>query len=217
MINNYIKNQDLLDLAFTHRSWLNEHSDVKQSNERLEFLGDAVLEFIVSGFLFNRYPNQEEGFLTALRAKLVNTENLARVGGVLDLGQFLKLSKGEEETGGRTNESLLANTVEAVIGAIYLDSGIEEAQKFVESHILIYTDEFEVKPLKDYKSRLQEAVQARGMNAPKYIVVSETGLDHNKTFEIQVVVDNIKYETGKGKSKALAAQDAARKSLDHLQ
>jgi len=217
MINKYIKDEGLRDLAFTHRSWLNENSQVKYSNERLEFLGDAVLEFVVSSFLYDKYPHQEEGFLTALRSRLVNTQNLARVGGDLNLGRYLKLSKGEEESGGRNNESLLANTVEAVIGAIYLGSGVEKAKEFINEFVLIYTSEYEDKPLKDYKSRLQEAVQAKGMSAPKYQVVSESGLDHNKTFVIQVVIDGKKFDTGSGKSKSLAAQDAAQKTLESLQ
>ncbi|MFC1649726.1 ribonuclease III [Patescibacteria group bacterium] len=217
MISKYIKNKDLLLLAFTHRSWLNENEKATKSNERLEFLGDAVLEFVVSSFLYEKYPDKEEGFLTALRARLVNTASLAQVGKDLDLGDNLRLSKGEEETGGRTNDSLLANTVEAIIGAIYIENGVKAAEKFINLYILKYVSEFESKPLKDFKSRLQEAVQAKGMSAPKYVVVSEKGLDHDKTFSVQVVIDGNGYEVGVGKSKSLAAQAAAENTFNKFQ
>src|SRR5688572_1645344 len=122
------KDPALFDLALTHRSWVNEHKGIRTSNERLEFLGDAVLEFIVSKELYSQFKDQEEGYLTALRANIVNTVSLAEVAKKLDLGSILCVSKGEEESGGRTNTSLLADTVEAIIGAIYIDRGIDEAE-----------------------------------------------------------------------------------------
>src|SRR3990167_4821655 len=138
------KNKELLDLALTHRSWVNEHRGVRESNERLEFLGDAVLEFVVSKELFEKYPDEEEGYLTALRANLVNTVSLAEIAQKLRLGELLYLSKGEEESGGRTNTSLLADTVEAIIGAIFIDRGIEEAEKFIRESLLTETENREI-------------------------------------------------------------------------
>src|SRR6266576_3184980 len=126
------KNKDLLDLALTHRSWVNEHKGIRNSNERLEFLGDAILEFVVSKELYKDFPDKEEGYLTALRANLVNTISLAGVAEKLDLGSLIFLSKGEEDGGGRKNTSLLADTVEAIIGAMFIDKGIEEAEKFIK-------------------------------------------------------------------------------------
>src|SRR3989344_6116818 len=131
------KNKDLFDLALTHRSWVNEHKGIRTSNERLEFLGDAVLEFVVSKELYAKFPDQEEGYLTALRANIVNTVSLAEIAKKLDLGSILFVSKGEEESGGRTNTSLLADTVEAIIGAIYIDRGILDAEKFITENLLV--------------------------------------------------------------------------------
>lgn len=205
--------KNLLEIALTHRSYVNEHPENKITNERLEFLGDAVLEFIVSEDLFNKFKDKEEGYLTALRANLVNTVNLASVAKELKLGEHLKLSKGEEETGGRTNPSLLADTLEAIIGAIFLDSGIQNAKEFIQQNILIKTDTFTLKPLKDFKSRLQEIVQAKSLPAPKYSVVEEDGPDHNKTFTVSVLVDNKSQAKGTGKSKAEAEQKAAESAL----
>lgn len=207
------QNKDLLDHALTHRSWVNEHSKVRTSNERLEFLGDAILEFVVSKELFNRFPDKEEGYLTALRANLVNTVNLSKIAQKLDLGEKLYLSKGEEETGGRTNTSILADTVEAVIGALFLDGGVEEAQKFIYEHLLSDIDQKLAEPLKDAKSRLQEYVQSMGFMAPKYEVAGEEGPDHNKIFTIEVLVNGERWGVGNGKNKSEAAQSAANSAL----
>ena len=132
---------DKFKKAFIHKSWLNEHPEEKESNERLEFLGDAVLEFIVSFHIFKKFPTQDEGYLTSLRANLVSTQALSAVAQKLELGEKLLLSKGEEESGGRGNKSLLANTLEALIGAIYLDQGLEETTKFIEEHIFSTIEE----------------------------------------------------------------------------
>ena len=210
------KDPSLLTLALTHKSWVNEHKGKRESNERLEFLGDAILEFIVSREIFNQFPKKEEGYLTALRAKLVNTVNLAIVAQKLDLGESLYLSKGEEEGGGRENHSLLANTVEAIIGALFLDQGIEKAYEFVKINFLSDLSKIVAKPLKDAKSRLQELVQARGLPAPKYEVIKESGPDHAKKFTIELVVNGKTWGKGRGGNKAEAAQDAARKALDTL-
>ena len=207
---------NLLKLALTHRSWVNEHSKERSSNERLEFLGDAILEFIVSKELYNRFPDKEEGYLTALRANLVNTVNLAQIAKNLNLGEDLFLSKGEEETGGRLNPSIMADTVEAVIGALFIDGGTEKAEEFIFEYLLSEIDKKLAEPLKDPKSRLQEYVQSKGMLAPKYDVIDEEGPDHNKLFTIEVVVEGVRWGLGTGKNKSEAAQNAAAKALEKI-
>jgi len=207
------KNKKILEQALTHRSWVNEHPGKRETNERLEFLGDAILEFIISEHLYQNFPQQKEGYLTALRANLVNTKNLSTVAQKLAVGKVLHLSKGEEETGGRTNPSLLADTLEAIIGALYLDQGLAATKKFIEKNLLSTLKEKLRKPLKDAKSRLQEDVQARKIPAPKYVVISETGPDHAKEFVVEVLINGKSWGRGKGKSKAEAEQQAARKAL----
>jgi ribonuclease III len=211
------KDKTFLDHALTHRSWVNEHSHQRESNERLEFLGDAILEYIVSKELFSKFTDKEEGYLTALRANLVNTVNLAKVAQKLNLGEKLFLSKGEEDTGGRTNQSILADTVEAIIGAIFMDSGIEKAEEFITLHLLSDLDDIVSKPLKDAKSRLQELVQAKGFEAPKYHVIGEEGPDHNKIFTIEVQIGGKPWATGNGKNKSEAAQNAASEALERYE
>jgi len=212
------KNQDLLINALTHRSALNEQlSTSPESNERLEFLGDAVLELATTKFLFAAMPNEQEGMLTAYRSALVKTTTLAEVALELGLGEKLFMSKGEEASGGRQNIGLLANTVEAVLGALYLDQGFEEAYKLVETYILPRLDEIKEKKLyKDAKSQLQELVQSKGFPAPEYIVIDESGPDHDREFTIKVLVDGLEAGRGKGKSKQLAQQSAAQFVLDHI-
>lgn len=207
-------NKDLLTLALTHKSWVNENPGIRESNERLEFLGDAILEFIVSKEIYAQFPDKEEGYLTVLRANLVNTVSLAKLAQKLELGTELFLSKGEIETGGRTNTSLLANTVEAIIGALFLDGGIDKAEKFIADHLLSTIDETLALPLKDAKSRLQEIVQAQGLPAPRYEVIEENGPDHHKEFTIQVLIDGKPIAQGTGKNKAEAAQQAAERGLE---
>jgi ribonuclease-3 len=207
------RNKSLLDLALTHRSWVNEHKGVRNSNERLEFLGDAVLEFVVSKELFKKYPDKEEGYLTALRANLVNTVSLAEVAKRLDLGSMLHLSKGEEDSGGRTNPSLLADTVEAIIGAIFIDRGIEDSEKFINENLLVETEKRAAEPLKDPKSLLQERVQSESLPTPRYQVASETGPDHDKKFVVEVMVSGDVWGKGEGKSKSTAEQEAAKDAL----
>lgn len=210
------KNQDILTQALTHKSWVNEHKNQTQSNERLEFLGDAVLEFIVSDKLYETFPDKEEGFLTALRANLVNTQNLANLAKKLNVGKEIFLSKGEEESGGRTNPSLLADTVEAIIGALFLDQGIKPVFEFIEKYILTEIPEKISKPLKDSKSRLQEYIQAQKLPTPRYRVIEESGPDHSKKFLIEVSVEGKKLGVGEGKSKNSAEQKAAENALSSL-
>lgn len=206
----------LIEQALTHRSWVNENKNLRGTNERLEFLGDAILEYVVSDFLYKKFTDKDEGFLTALRANVVNTINLARVGRKLKIGEALSLSRGEEETGGRTNTSLLADTIEAIIGAIFIDSGIDQAKKFIEKNILNEIDNIVKKPLKDAKSTLQEKIQSDGYLTPKYQIKKETGPDHNKKFVVEVSVNGKVLSQGEGKSKAIAEQEAAKKALTSL-
>lgn len=212
------KNEQLLKTALTHRSALNEHRREKvESNERLEYLGDAVLELITTEFLYHRLPGTPEGKLTAIRSALVKTTTLSEVGRELGLGQMLYLSKGEEISGGRENDTLLADTVEAVLGALFLDQGLDVVQKFVHEAILTRFDEVMKKKLyRDPKSSLQEEVQAYGFEAPIYKVVAESGPDHDKSFSVAVFVAGQKVGLGDGKSKQLAQQAAALQALHEV-
>jgi ribonuclease-3 len=179
----------------------------------LEFLGDAILEFVISKTLYLGFPDREEGYLTALRANLVNTENLASLARKLEVGKYLFLSKGEEEGGGRENPSLLADTVEAIIGALFLDQGLETVEKFIKVNLVSEIPEKVTRPLKDAKSRLQEYVQSEGLPTPKYQVTGESGPDHLKQFSVEVVVDGKILGKGAGKSKSEAEQKAAENAL----
>lgn len=210
------QNNNLLKQALTHRSWVNENDKSRGTNERLEFLGDAILEFVVSLSIYNKFKDKEEGYLTALRSNLVNTKNLNLVAQKLGLGQEIFLSKGEEDGGGRNNPSLLADTVEAIIGAIYLDGGIEKVKEFINQNILVDVEKMASLPLKDPKSLLQEKVQAKNLQAPKYQVISEEGPDHNKQFTIEVIINKNTKAVGVGKSKSEAEQDAASNALQNM-
>jgi len=206
--------KNLLAQALTHKSWVNEHPGERESNERLEFLGDAILEFVISKDLYVRFPSKEEGYLTALRANLVNTQNLASLAIKLGVGESLFLSKGEEDGGGRKNTSLLADTVEAIIGALYLDGGVSMVQTFIKENLITEIPEKVKEPLKDPKSRLQEYVQAKGKAAPKYRVLEESGPDHEKRFIVEVFIESESWGKGEGKSKNQAEQAAAEKALE---
>ncbi len=208
------KNAKLFEQALTHKSWLNENNRKRESNERLEFLGDAVLEYIISKELYNLFPDKSEGYLTALRANIVNTKNLHQIAMKLNVGKGLYLSKGEEEGGGRSNPSLLADTVEAIIGAIYIDRGLTATDKFIKKYLLSDLSEKLSQPLKDAKSALQEKVQAKGLPAPVYTVISESGPDHAKSFDVAVMIKEKIIARGKGKSKGEAEQNAAENAQD---
>ena len=215
MIDYKFKDEKLFNQALTHKSWANENPGQRGSNERLEFLGDAVLELVVTDYLFKNLPDKEEGYLTNLRANIVNTVNLAELARKIDLGKNIFLSRGETKTGAK-NDSLLADTVEAVIGAIYIDAGISAAKKFILENLLSDLPGKISKPLKDPKSRLQEAIQAEGKPIPKYKVVNITGPDHDRKFEIKVYVEGKVYGEGTGRSKGEAEQAAAQVALDKL-
>jgi ribonuclease III len=209
------ENGDLIKTACTHRSYLNEHrSTVKEHNERLEFLGDAVLELVVTDFLYLTYPDKPEGELTSWRAALVKTESLAELADQLKLGQFLLMSRGEAKSGGRTRMALLANLVEAIIGAIYLDRGYEVAAKFIDKNINSKLDNILKQGLHiDAKSHFQEVAQEKEGVTPHYEVIGEEGPDHDKIFEMSVFLNKKIWGTGKGNSKQTAQQAAAEDAL----
>lgn len=211
------KNKDLLKNAFVHRSYLNEHKDYKgSSNERLEFLGDAVLSIVVSDHLFTELPDVQEGQLTQYRASLVRTETLADVARKLELGTYLYLSRGEEDSKGRSNNSILANTYEALIGAIYLDLGLETASKVIGSTILENWKLLIETAVVDNKSKLQEVLQKIYHKSPTYGLISSWGPDHNRDFEMGVYLDNEILGKGTGKNKQESAQNAAKNALLNL-
>jgi ribonuclease III len=211
------KNEKLLRLAFIHRSYLNESKSEPESNERLEFLGDSIISFVISEHLYKTYSNFDEGILTNLRSLVVNTKSLAKVGKSLGFGEKLLLSRGEEESGGRNNDSLLANTFEAFTGALFIDQGIIPVKKFL-SEVLIptITQHVENKVFKDPKSLLQERVQAKKQNSPVYKVLNEEGPAHAKKFTIGVYVENELLGQGSGRSKQAAEEIAAGVALEKM-
>lgn len=212
-----INDKSLLQKAFTHKSYLNE-SEALESNERLEFLGDAVLELIVSEHIFKIFKDKPEGELTALRSALVKTTTLAEVSLDLNFGDLLLISKGEEGTGGRKNQSLLADTFEAVVGAIYIDSGYDAASNFIHEHLIsVWLDKIIDNSLyKDFKTTLQEKVQAEGKGTPSYKLIRQEGPDHQKIFTLGVIVDNKQLGIGVGSNKQEAEQNAAKQALSKL-
>ena len=201
----------LLSRALTHRSFINETANSSlEDNERLEFLGDAVLDFIVGDYLYHRLPEADEGELTALRAALVRTETLADFAQQLDLGGVLRLGQGEAENGGRTRRPILCATFEAVVGAIYLDQGLSALEPLLESLIPNRLDQILADSLhKDNKSEFQIWAQAHFNITPRYQVVDTSGPDHNKQFTVQVMVGEKVWGQGTGSSKQTAAQQAA--------
>lgn len=209
------KDPSLLETALTHRSALNEkQSRATESNERLEFLGDAVLELATTRFLYSKFVSESEGILTSYRSALVKTTSLAGVATELGLGKELKMSKGEEATGGRENPGLLADTFEAVLGALYLDQGFEKAESFLHDTLFVHLDQILAdRSYKDAKSELQEKVQALGFSTPDYEVINEVGPDHDKTFTITVSVGKKVVGQGVGRSKQQAQQAAAESAL----
>src|SRR3989338_4523733 len=209
------KNGNLLEQAFTHRSYLNENrAPGREHNERLEFLGDAVLELVVTEFLYGKYPDKPEGDLTSYRAALVNTVSISDAATKLGMNEYLLLSRGEARDTGRARAIILANAFEALIGALYLDDGYEEAKKFIAAQLFHKTDEVVEKGLwQDAKSRFQEIAQEKEGNTTSYDVVSQTGPDHDKRFVVGVYLGTDKIATGEGRSKQEAEQVAAQKAL----
>ena len=206
---------ELLRQAFTHRSYLNEHrGEVTGHNERLEFLGDAVLELISTHFLYDKYPDKPEGELTAYRAALVNAVTCAEIAHEIGMNDFLLLSRGEAKDTGRARNILLANAFEALVGAIYLDQGYDAAKQFITKHLFPKIDAIVSEKLwQDAKSALQERAQETEGVTPSYAVVRETGPDHDKHFIVGVYIKDAVVAEGSGKSKQEAEQSAAREAL----
>ncbi len=212
------KNIDLLREALTHKSFVNENPELNlNDNERLEFLGDAVLDLVISTYLIKNFPHFQEGELSRSKSIVVSESSLAKIAAGLDLGQYLFLGRGEEQTGGRKKESLLANALEAIIAAIYLDGGLEAADDLIRmtfaGDIMIIAHEG---ISLDYKTDLQEYCQARGLHLPVYKVKKESGPDHRKTFEIELLIDGKVLGIGSGRSKKEAEQKAAEEALKNL-
>ena len=207
-------NIDLLVTALTHRSYVNEHRDrVKEHNERLEFLGDAVLELVSSDFLYRNY-DEPEGIMTALRAALVRTESIGDAGKELGYEPLVRLSHGEKNGSERAHDVILADCFEAVIGAIYLDQGYEAAKNFIDKHILVKIDEIlEEGSWRDPKSYVQELAQKFDSETPVYRTLKEEGPDHDKTFTVGIYVGNQLIGTGMGHSKQEAQTEAAREGV----
>lgn len=210
-------NPTLVRQAFLHRSYLNEVKLDLQSNERLEFLGDSVLSLIISTHLYDLRGQDTEGELTNLRAHIVKTKSLAEAAKKLDLGSYLSLSKGEEISGGRTNPQLLANTYEALLGAIFMDQGLDAAKMIVNTTLLnLFEKELRMGPPKDSKSSLQEIVQQKFKESPHYRITSTKGPDHAKQFIVAVYVKGKEYGSGSGNSKQVAEEEAAKLALQRL-
>lgn len=210
------KDKDLLKQAFTHRSYINEHRNSKlDHNERLEFLGDAVLELVITSYLFTKYPNKPEGDLTAFRSALVNTQVLSEIGFELNFNNYLLLSKGESKDTGRARQYIMADTCEAIIGAIYLDQGYDVATKFIESYIIPkLKNVIKEGSWIDSKSLFQEKAQEHFGVTPSYETINEEGPDHDKHFTVGVFLKEEKIAEGKGKSKQEAEQVAAKNGLE---
>lgn len=210
------KDKALLRQAFTHRSYINENKNTKlEHNERLEFLGDAVLELVVTDFLYKAYPGKPEGELTTYRSALVNAITLAEVASNLTMNDYLLLSKGESKDTGRARQYILANTFEAVIGALYLDQGYDSAKLFIERNIFIFADKMIARGnLVDAKSLFQEKAQEKAGLTPSYKLVRESGPDHDKSFIVGVCIGKDQIATGEGKSKQEAEQNAALRALE---
>lgn len=207
----------LLNRALTHRSYLNEHPEALEDNERLEFLGDAVLDFVVGAWLYNRFPEMAEGELTRMRSALVYTDQLANFARKINLGMAMRLGRGEVSAGGNARTPLLCDAFEALIGAIYLDKGIPMVMKFISSLLSEAVDDILTNhKIDDPKSQLQERVQSQGYPPPRYQVRNSSGPDHEKQFEVDVLVAEKILGTGSGSSKQLATKAAARDALEHL-
>ncbi len=213
-----VRTSNRIRRALTHRSYLNENRHALEDNERLEFLGDSILSFLVAEWLYKNYPEKKEGSLTKIRSALVHTQQLACFARSIDLGQALYLGKGEAQAGGRDRDAILCDAFEAVVAAIYLESDLDTVRNFVipmierQSAIVVseHTEE-------DPKSRLQEHIQAEGLSTPIYQLVSESGPDHAKLFVVKVIINEIEFAQGEGHSKQAAEKNAAEEALQKLE
>ncbi|NPA55528.1 MAG: ribonuclease III [Epsilonproteobacteria bacterium] len=206
------KNKDLITEALTHKSYTRDYN-----NERLEFLGDAVLDLVVGEFLFDKFKDSEEGVLSKLRASLVNENSFMKLANEIRLGEFIYISPAEEHNNGRTKPSILSNAFEAVMGAVYLEAGLETVRNIALNLIVrVYKEIDPNKLLKDYKTTLQEITQAHFGCTPDYLLVASTGPDHKKEFEICVQINDKTYASAKGHSKKVAQQNAAKLTIELL-
>lgn len=212
------KNPLLLKQAFTHSSYVNEHPQQNMlDNERLEFLGDAVLELAVSQYLYHRYGDMTEGELTRLRANIVCEESLVKFAKQLQFNRYILLGRGEEQTGGRNRPALLADVFESFLGALFLDQGFTKVLSFLEEHIFPLLEVRDFQTVQDYKTVLQEFIQKYEDTVIEYEIIEEIGPSHDKTFVAQVFINQTAYETGSGRSKKEAEQEAAKKTIKRLQ
>ncbi|RKY83449.1 ribonuclease III [candidate division KSB1 bacterium] len=212
------KSLDLLLEALTHRSCLSDPKhDSAITNERLEFLGDSVVGLVVSNYLFATFPEKNEGELTEIKSLIVSRKILAKVARSLEIGKYIRLGMGEEKSGGRERNSIISNAVEALIGAVYVDGGYQQAGRVINKLLLSHVNEFVKSELaKNYKSKLLEYSQSQGWGTPEYEICTETGPDHAKVFEAIVRVQGQKIGLGSGRSKKQAEQNAAREALETL-
>ncbi len=210
----FFENRDFLEHALRHSSYVNELLDKDtQDNERLEFLGDSVLSIVISHLLIDRFPELNEGALSKIRSSLVNEFQLSVIAKKIELGAFIQLGKGELQSGGQKKSSILADTVEALLAAVYLDGGFNKIFEVIRRHFYgFFSDLAFPEKNQDFKSRIQEVVQATIKSQPEYTIINETGPDHDKTFEVELVVGDIK-TLGTGKNKKSAEQAAAQKAL----
>ncbi|HMN11005.1 MAG TPA: ribonuclease III [Bellilinea sp.] len=214
-----LKIQDMLLLsrALTHRSYLNEHAEALEDNERLEYLGDAVLDFAVGVWLYNNFPEMAEGELTRMRSALVHTEQLANFARDLNIGDAMRLGRGELQAGGKDRSALLCDTFEALVGALYLDAGMQAVNDFMHPLLKVASDDILLHHKnEDPKSMLQEWAQSQGFRAPVYVTKNAFGPDHSKTFELEVLIAGETYGSGVGPSKSAAAKSAARQALQKI-
>lgn len=212
------RDENILDIALTHSSFVKENREDHESNERLEFLGDAYLDAVIGEALYLAYPEEEEGFLSRTRSAVVCEDALANEAEKMELGEYLKLGKGEEKSGGRSRKSILADALEALIGAIYLDGGYDAVKGFV---LDTFGEELEgirdgSLATGDHKSTLQEMLQQNGAVDIKYVTIDETGPDHDKTFTVELRVNGKPQTRGSGKSKKKAEQQAAKRMMEKL-
>ena len=208
-------NLSLLIRALTHRSFVNENPNSVEDNERLEFLGDAVLDFVVGSWVYHRFPEMPEGDLTKMRSALVRNDQLARFSRHIHLGGALRLGRGELSTGGNERDGLLGSAFEALVGALYLDAGLVAVEAFVHP-FLEQTQDYILEEIHDPKSVLQEWAQAEKLGAPQYVTISSIGPDHAKVFEVEVRIQGLAYGRGHGSSKHVAARIAAQTALEAL-
>ena len=205
----------LLETAFTHTSYANEHRLLKIShNERLEFLGDAVLQLLISEYLYKKYPKKPEGDLSKLRAMIVREESLAGFARDCQFDQFIKLGKGEEKSGGRNRDTILGDAFEAFLGALLLDKDVAKVKEFIYQVMIPKVEAGEFEMITDYKTHLQELLQVNGDVAIRYQVISETGPAHDKVFDVEVLVEGTSIGQGQGRSKKLAEQEAAKNAVE---